>query len=146
MYSVLKLALYCCIALAFWARCADGLAFGPGGGRSTALVPAVAAPLLAKAGQGCARQTEQSRQEQSRQTGEQVRFVFSASVLFAMLLVLLVAAVLAFCLPAWASISIILITAICVAVGGVELLAKAFIAGGTVAVLAWIGSRTRKTP
>ena len=141
MYSVLKLALYCCIALAFWARCGDGLAFGPGGGRSSALVPAVAAALLAKAEQGCARQAGQSRQ-----IGQQVRFVFSASVLFAMLLVLLVAVVLAFCLPAWASISIILITAICVAVGGGELLAKAFIAGGTVAVLAWIGTRTRKTP
>lgn len=56
----------------------------------------------------------------------------------ALFLALVISALLAFCLPAWASVSIVLTAVVVVAIGGGALLAKALIIGAVLAVGVWL--------
>jgi hypothetical protein len=55
--------------------------------------------------------------------------------------VLAISAILAFCVPVWASLSITLAVVVIVAIGGGELLAKSLIAGAVLAVGVWFTFR-----
>jgi tRNA A37 N6-isopentenylltransferase MiaA len=61
-----------------------------------------------------------------------------AMTLLAVFAALIISALLAFCLPVWASASIVLAAVILVAIGGAALLLKALIAGLPVAGVAWL--------
>jgi hypothetical protein len=56
-------------------------------------------------------------------------------------LALVIAVLLAVCLPAWASVSIALAAVVVVAIGGGALLAKALITGAVLAVGIWLSLR-----
>jgi hypothetical protein len=63
------------------------------------------------------------------------------SALLAVFLALVIAAVLALCLPAWASVSIALAAVLIISIGGGALLAKALVAGAVATVVVWLWRR-----
>jgi hypothetical protein len=69
------------------------------------------------------------------------RLVFSATALLAVLLGLMIAVLVALCLPTWASVSITVIVVLSVAMGGGALLAKAAIAGALGVGVFWLVRR-----